>query len=97
MIMLRYMFRRGLIARYKWETLYHPPYSSDLRPCVFDLLPRLKEDVQGVRFEDLEELEGAVAEQVRMYERGCLATGIQKLPSRWRPMIEHKGPFLEEF
>ena len=46
-----------------------------------------------VRFEDLKELEDAVAKQVRIFERGYLATGIQMLPSQWRSVIEHKGHF----
>ena len=72
-----------LLVHYKWETLSHPPYSPDLSPCDFDLFPRLKENMRGVRFKDLEELKDAVANQVRIYEHGCLATGIQKLPRRW--------------
>ena len=60
----------SLLARYKWETLPHPPYSSDLSPCDFDLFCRLKEIMRRVRFEDLEGLEDAVDEQIRMYERG---------------------------
>ena len=69
-------------CRLEMRTLSHPPYSPDPSPCDYDLFPRLKENMRGVSFEDLEELEDAVAGQVRMYERGCLATGIQKLP-RW--------------
>ena len=49
---------------------------------VTKFFPRLKENMLGVRFEDLEELKDAMGEQVWMYERGCLAMGIQKLP-RW--------------
>ena len=42
------------------------------------------------------ELEEAVAEQVRMCERGYLATGIQKLPRRVT-VLEHKGHYFEGF
>ena len=38
-----------------------------LSPCDVDLFPKLKESVRRARFEELED---AVAEQVRMYERG---------------------------
>ena len=75
--------------------LPHPPYCPDFSPCDFELFPRLKENMRRVKFEDLEELEDAVAEQVRRYERVCLATGVQKLPSRWRPLIDHKGHYFE--
>ena len=80
----------SLLARYKWEPLPRPPYSPDVSPCDFDIFPRSKENVRGVKFEDFKELEDAMAGQVRLYERGCRTTGIQKLPSRWRLVIGHK-------
>ena len=83
----------SLLANYKWETLPHPPYSPDVSSCDCDLFPRSKENVRGVRIEDFKELEDAMAEQVRLYERGCLTTGMQKLPSRWRSVIGHKGHY----
>ena len=108
--MLHHIFLRGLLgaeegggggtlllARYKWESLSYPLYSPDLSPSDFDLFLTLKATMRGSRFEDLEELEATVAAQVRMYEGGCLTTGIQKLPSRWRSVIEHKGNYFEEF
>ena len=71
----------------------HPPYSPDPSPCDYDLFPRLKENMRVVSFEDLEELEDAVAEQVRMYERGCLATGNTEAAE----VIKHKGNYFEGF
>ena len=53
--------------------------------------------MQGARSEDIEELENGVAEQVRQYERGCQATGIQQLPYRWRSVIQHKWHCFEGF
>ena len=84
----------SLLMRYKWETLPHPPHSPDLILCDIDLFPRLKENMRGVRFEDSEELEEVMAEQVQLYERGCLTTGIC---CRWRSVIEHKGHYFEGF
>ena len=57
-------------------------------------LPKIQ---RGIRFEDIEKLEDAMAEQVPMSEPGCLATGIQKLPTRCRSVIEHKGHYFEGF
>ena len=47
-------------------------------PCV----ARLKENMRSICYDDLDELEFAVAEQVRVYVRGCLGTGIADLPKR---------------
>ena len=65
----------SVIDEYKWE---------DLSPCDFDLFPELKKKtLRGIRFEDLDELNVAVAREVRRIFSGCLATGIGDLPNRW--------------
>ena len=81
----------------------------DLSPYDFELFSRLNENMRwggggggggrwgGGRFQDLEELEDAEAEHFRMYERGCLASRIQKLPSRWKSVTEHKGHYFVGF
>lgn len=84
-----------LLEEYKWEVLKHPPYSPDLSPCDFDLFPKLKEPLRGIRYTDLDELEEAVATEVRRITRGCLATGIRGLPRRWESVIKAKGGYFE--
>ena len=32
-----------LLRRWQWEILEHPPYSSDVSPCDYDLLARVKD------------------------------------------------------
>ena len=51
--------------------------------------------MRGIRYNDLEELESAVAARVRALENGCLATGIDDLPKRWKYVIDHKGYYFE--
>ena len=51
--------------------------------------------MRGIRYNDLEELESAVAARVRVLENGCLATGIDDLPKRWKSVIDHKGYYFE--
>jgi histone-lysine N-methyltransferase SETMAR len=31
-----------VINSYKWQLMFHPPYSPDLAPCDFYLFPELK-------------------------------------------------------
>ena len=45
-----------LSGRYEWEILEHPPYSPDISPCNFDVFPKIKEDMRGIRYSDLDEL-----------------------------------------
>ena len=42
-----------LLDRYSWEVLPHPSYSSNMSPPDFDLFPKLKINVRGVRFSTL--------------------------------------------
>lgn len=85
----------SLITSYSWEVLPHPPYSPDMSPPDFDLFPKLKEPLRGVRFYDLDDLEVEVARQVRRVNSGCLATGIRDLPHRWESVIRKKGCYIE--
>ena len=41
---------RDLLRRWRWEVLEHPPYSQDLLPCDYDLIPKLKAPLRGHRF-----------------------------------------------
>ena len=41
---------RDLLRRWWWEVLEHPPYSLDLSPCGYDLIPKLKAPMRGHRF-----------------------------------------------
>jgi transposase len=51
---------RELLDGYSWEVLPHPPYSPDLSPLDFDLFPKLKINMRGVRFSKLEDLSASV-------------------------------------
>ena len=37
---------RDKLQRFGWETLQHPPYSSDLSPCDFHISGDLKKDIR---------------------------------------------------
>ena len=78
------------------QACYRLRYATRLSMCL-PALPKLKENMLGVRFEDLDEVEDAGARAVRLYERRCLATGKQKLPSKWRSVTEHKGRYSDRF
>lgn len=85
----------SLIRQYEWEILSHPPYSPDLSPCDYDLFPKLKIPLRGIRFDDLQDLKKAVAKELRGIYDGCLATGIGNLPKRWNAVIQSRGQYFE--
>ena len=86
---------KELLEGYGWEVLDHPPYLPDLPSPDFDLFPKLKEPLWGVRYDSLDELEYAVNAEVRHINFSCLATGIEALPSRWNSVIRSMGDYFE--
>jgi hypothetical protein len=42
----------------------HPAYSPDLSPCDFWLFPKIKEQLRGKNFQDINELHAAVQEHM---------------------------------
>ena len=67
----------------------YPPYSPAIRPCDFDLFPKIKEGMSGIRYSELDKLDAAVAERVKVVEHSCLTNGIDDLPKRWQSVIDH--------
>ena len=41
---------RDLLRRWRWEVLDHSPYSQDLSPWDYDLIPKLKAPLRGTDF-----------------------------------------------
>ena len=79
-----------------WEVLPHPPYSPDMSPTDFDLFPKLKIDMRGMRFSTLEELSASVTRRIRQLYSSTDLTGIMELPKRWEAVIWQNGDHIEE-
>ena len=57
-------FTIDVFQRLNIHLVDHPAYSPDLAPCDFALFARLKAQLRGNRFNDEEELRGAVTDFV---------------------------------
>lgn len=86
---------KSAFDEYGWETLPHPAYSPDMSPPDFDLFQKLKEPLRGVRFHDLTALNDAVSRRIRELNSKNLLNGIERLPERWRRVIESQGDYIE--
>ena len=84
-----------LLDRYSWEVLPHPSYSPDMSPLDFNLFPKLKINMRGVRFSALEDLSASVTRRVRQLNCSTDLTGIMDLPNRWDAVIRHNGDYTE--
>ncbi|PNF32315.1 hypothetical protein B7P43_G16249 [Cryptotermes secundus] len=69
-----------LFDRWGWEVLYHPSYSPDLSPCDFNLIPKMKEALRGIRFRTVPEILQAVDRSIRTINATGDAKGILRLP-----------------
>lgn len=79
-----------------WELLTHPPYSPDLSPCDYHLFPKMKEPIRGVRFETVDEITGAVLEQLKTLQKNGLDGGVPRLPHRWQSCVRRAlGDYFE--
>ena len=88
---------QAVFAEYEWEVLPHPAYLSVLSPPDYDLFPKLKEKLRGIRYDDLDILYDAVNAVTRDMNRRCLATGIGALPRRWEYTIKAVGIILRDY
>jgi hypothetical protein len=69
----------------------HPPYSPDLVPCDFWLLPKIKLTMKGNRFDTIPEIEAAMKERL-----GALTKDdFQSCQDRWIKCINNKGEYFE--
>ncbi|KAL4154328.1 hypothetical protein QTP88_000207 [Uroleucon formosanum] len=85
----------ALLEKYGWERLKHPPYSPDLSPPDFDLFPKLKEPLRGIRFPNLDILNEEVSRRIRELNKDGVLCGIQALPKRWQSCIDKQGDYIE--
>ena len=67
----------------------HAPYSRDLAPCDFWLLPKLKENLRGCRYETIEEMKEAVTKVIEFHG------AFQNLLERYKKCSAAGGDYFE--
>ena len=70
-----------MLDAWDWEVLQHPPYSPDISPCDFFLIPQLRK-LRGIRFDPAETIEDVVKAQVRRLDTEGVRPGIKGLLHR---------------
>ena len=67
-----------------WAIVTHPPYSLDLAPCDFFLIPRMKKNLKGKRFDSVEAVKTAsqwVLDDIKVEE-------FQKCFEQWEGRLD---------
>ncbi len=72
-----------------------PPYSSDLAPCDFALFPKLKEDLRGCRFQNLNALKQEARRLLRNYPEEFYTQCFSDLVKRWKMCVAVGGDYFE--
>ena len=66
-----------------------------LGPCDFDLIPKMKEPLRGIRFRTVPEIIQAVDRSIRTISTTGAAKGILPLPHRWQRIVHNAGDYIE--
>ena len=66
-----------------------------LSPCDFDLIPKMKEPLRGIRFRTVPEILQAVDRSIRTINATGAAKGILRLSHRWQRIVHNAGDYIE--
>lgn len=75
---------RQFLAKNNMTPLPHAPYSPDLAPCDFFLFPRMKRDMKGQRFDDVE----AVKKKTRQELSAITTDEFEKCFQEWNRRLD---------
>ena len=73
------------------KTVSQPPYSPDLAPCDFCLLPKLR----GCRYETIEEMKESVTKVIDVLTQEDFYGAFQKLLEQYNKCIAAEGDYFK--
>ena len=76
--------------------LHHPPYSPDLAPADYFLLPNLKFSLKVRHFQTVEEIQYTVTRELNSISKTAFLEGMKKLKERANKHIDQGGMYFEE-
>jgi [histone H3]-lysine36 N-dimethyltransferase SETMAR len=77
------------------KLLSHPPYSPDLAPCDFYLFPKIKKELGGRRFNNIENLSRAIQAIVENIPKEEYYKSFDSWQNRLKKCIEVEGEYFE--
>nr|XP_042913904.1 histone-lysine N-methyltransferase SETMAR-like [Parasteatoda tepidariorum] len=83
------------LAKFKWETLDHPPYSPGMSSCDFHVFGPLKKRLKGKRFNLDDALKDAVQDWVSSRPQEFWEQGILQLVHQWDRCAQDYGVYFE--
>jgi len=87
---------RGYLAKHQTSVVPHPPFSPDLAPADFFLLPKFKTTLKGRRFQNIEKIRENAIRELRAITESAFHEAFQQWKKRWERCITSRGDYSEE-
>ena len=78
---------RSYLAKHQTSVVPHPPYSPDLAPADFFLLPKLKTTLEGRHFQTIEEIQENATREMRAITESAFQGAFKQWEKRWERCI----------
>jgi len=86
---------KQFLAQRKVTVFDHPPYSPDLVPADYFLLPKVKSNLKRRFFDSISDTQKAVTSTLNTIEKDDFYKGIQKLYDRADLCVQLQGIYVE--
>jgi len=86
---------RQFLMKNGMTTALHPSYFPDLAPCDFFLFPRMKRDLKGKRFQNVEEVREKTTEALKAITLQDFQNCFEHRKKRWDKCIDSQGEYFE--
>ena len=74
-----------------------PQYNPDLVPSDYWLFEKMKRPLRGKIIPDFKVLDCQIRQWGKGTPKELYATGLDKLPERWKRCVDLKGEYIERF
>jgi len=83
------------LTKNRMTTASHHPYSPDLAPCDFFLFPRMKRDLKGKRFQNVDEVKEKTTEALKDTILQEFQNCFEQWKKRWDKCIDFQVEYFE--
>ncbi|GFX61068.1 histone-lysine N-methyltransferase SETMAR [Trichonephila clavipes] len=82
------------LLQLEWDTMPHPPYSTDLAPSDYYLFRSLQNFLDGKTFTSNEEVKNHLDQFFASKDQKFYERGIMLLPDRWQKVLDQNGQYI---
>ncbi|UYV65008.1 hypothetical protein LAZ67_3002803 [Cordylochernes scorpioides] len=85
------------LAKHSTIQIPHPPYSPDLAPNDFFLYPKLKMNLKGRKFDNVDMIQAESKATLRNLSKSDFISCFDNWKKRWNGCIEAGGAYFEKY